>query len=63
LGWAQTLKDAGLNGHVVFPSSEATLRANRNPTLVAWKDPPREGFPFIKIQLLRDRIPGRDSRD
>jgi O-antigen biosynthesis protein len=60
--WAQTLKDAGLNGHVVFPSSEAILRAQRNPTLVAWKDLLREGFPFIKIELLRDRIPGTDCR-
>jgi glycosyltransferase involved in cell wall biosynthesis len=62
LGWAQTLKDSGLQGQVFFPSSDHILENRQNPTLAAWRHLLDAGYPFIKVQLLRDNIPGVDCR-
>ena len=45
----KTFENAGLTGEVLFPSGHGAP-----PTLLGWKALVDRGFPFVKVQLLRD---------
>ena len=47
------LEAAGLRGEVLFPNRDRKLR-RMNPTIHGWRKLNEEGFPFVKIELLRD---------
>ncbi len=49
------LAEAGLTHAVLFPTKPRAGRAI-NPTLDGWRDLVADGFPFLKAQLIRDRI-------
>ncbi|WP_455918362.1 rhamnosyltransferase WsaF family glycosyltransferase [Ensifer canadensis] len=49
---------SNLKTEVAFPSKRYT--AGENPTLHQWRDLLARGFPFIKVQALRDTLPGVD---
>lgn len=51
IGLAPTLAAAGLRCSALYPSD-----ASDNRTLIDWKRLIAEGFPFIKVMALRDRI-------
>ena len=55
------LTAAGLTWEVLFPARADFDRA-RNPTLEDWRDLVARGFPFLKVQLLRDRLVQSDPR-
>ena len=44
---------AGLSAEAIF-SAPAYLPENTNPSLTIWRELVEEGFPFVKVQLLRD---------
>ncbi len=48
---------AGLTTDVLF---KAGRDASTNPTLHGWRRLVDDGFPFVKVQLLRERPPGTD---
>ncbi|KWF84151.1 hypothetical protein WL93_20930 [Burkholderia diffusa] len=55
---APTLRASGVSCSVLFPS------ANRNNrTLFDWKRLIEDGFPFVKVMALRDKIEGVDSNN
>jgi FkbM family methyltransferase len=56
LKFAPTLRASGISHAVLFPSEN---RDNR--TLFDWKRLIDDGFPFVKIMALRDKIEGVDS--
>jgi hypothetical protein len=45
---------AGLRSYVQFPSAMSDAELDINPTLHRWRELIEEGFPFLKVQLLRD---------
>jgi lipopolysaccharide biosynthesis protein len=49
LGLVKGLERAGLRCVALFPSSDS-----RNPTLTRWRSLIGEGFPYVKVGLLRD---------
>lgn len=49
-------RNDGASIDVLFPA-KATPRPV-NPTLQGWRDLTRRGFPFLKVQMLRDEVPG-----
>ena len=49
LGLMRTMRRAGLRCAALFPCGD-----RRNPTLARWKELVDEGFPYVKIALLRD---------
>lgn len=53
--FATKMRNAGYRAEALFPSN-----LPRNPTLYRWKHLIEEGFPFIKVQVLRDELPGVD---
>src|SRR5262249_27733886 len=55
--FAPTLKAAGLICEALFPSVDKV-----NPTISHWKRLIRAGFPFVKVQVLRDSFGGDDWR-
>jgi lipopolysaccharide biosynthesis protein len=48
------LESAGLRGAVLFPCQPGWGEKMRNPVIHAWAELVRAGFPFLKVQLLRD---------
>ncbi|OLL33002.1 hypothetical protein BTH42_03405 [Burkholderia sp. SRS-W-2-2016] len=56
LKFAPTLRAGGISHTVMFPSEN---RDNR--TLFDWKNLIEDGFPFVKVMALRDKIEGMDS--
>lgn len=52
---------SGLKVDVAFPSTR--YPSEHNPTLHHWKDLLARGFPFIKVQAIRDNLPGVDTSD
>jgi glycosyltransferase involved in cell wall biosynthesis len=63
LGFVSSLKHAGLNCEVLFPHQQLVTSTGKNPTLFQWRQLLENGFPFVKVQALRDDIPGIDKRD
>lgn len=55
VGFSSAMEQAGLSVEALFP-----VASERNPTLYSWKKLVEMGFPFIKVQALRDEIPGVD---
>jgi len=55
--FAPTLKAAGLICEALFPSVDKV-----NPTVFHWKRLIRAGFPFVKVQTLRDSFGSDDWR-
>lgn len=53
--------NSNLITEIAFPSKKYT--PGQNPTLHQWRDLLARGFPFIKVQALRDRLPGVDISD
>ena len=49
LGLMRTMQRAGLRCAALFPCADT-----RNPTLARWKELVDQGFPYVKIALLRD---------
>lgn len=47
------ITQAGLASEVLFPTKRRSDR-NINPTLADWRGLIQRGFPFVKVQLLRD---------
>ena len=52
------MERAGVEVEVLFPTAPSD--AEHNPTLALWQDLLDRGFPFLKVQLLRDRLEGVD---
>ena len=52
----------GLKTEALFPLGGRDLGKDINPTLDHWRELIDEGFPFIKVQTLRDDISGVDKR-
>lgn len=52
---------AGLKVDILFPAVDEP--EPKNPTLHGWRDLLDRGFPFVKVQALRDRIDGVDVED
>ncbi|MGF6160666.1 lipopolysaccharide biosynthesis protein [Ensifer sp. KUDG1] len=52
---------SGLNIEIAFPSKKYS--PGDNPTLHHWQDLLKRGFPFIKVQALRDNLPNVDVSD
>lgn len=52
---------AGINVEILFPTKN-DVAPPINPTLHRWEDLLRRGLPFIKVQLLRDTLPGTVTR-
>lgn len=63
LGFVSSLKHAGLNCEVLFPHQQLVTSTGKNPTLFQWRQLLDNGFPFVKVQVLRDDIPGVDARN
>ncbi|AWG31094.1 FkbM family methyltransferase [Burkholderia cenocepacia] len=55
---APTLRDGGISHAVLFPSAN-----HNNRTLFDWKNLIDDGFPFVKVMALRDKIDGVDTSD
>ena len=53
--------DAGVKTSIIFPSDKGDAKLDINPTLHRWEDLIRRGYPFIKVQLLRDTKAGMNS--
>jgi lipopolysaccharide biosynthesis protein len=53
---------AGVAVEVLFPTAN-DVDPPINPTLIRWRELVSCGFPFIKVQLLRDLLPGTDATD
>lgn len=53
----RTFRRAGVSVGALFPATEAPAT---NPTLGGWRALLAEGFPFVKLQLLRDAPEGVD---
>ncbi|MBP2499944.1 MULTISPECIES: rhamnosyltransferase WsaF family glycosyltransferase [Methylobacterium] len=51
---------AGVVVEVLFPTAD-DVDPPINPTLIRWRELVSRGFPFIKVQLLRDLLPGTDT--
>lgn len=47
------LNEAGISFEVLFPTRPGA--APTNPTLTYWRDLLDDGFPFLKVQVVRDR--------
>jgi lipopolysaccharide biosynthesis protein len=54
-GIFEKLEEAGMRCVALFPSSD-----RRNPTLTRWRSLVDEGFPYVKVGLLRDNPFGTD---
>nr|WP_246732843.1 rhamnan synthesis F family protein [Methylobacterium sp. BTF04] len=54
------VNEAELKHEVFFPTKKRFDRA-RNPTLENWRELLESGFPFLKVQLLRDRLTQSDT--
>ncbi len=52
---------AGLSTYVHFASPPSDAELDVNPTLNSWKELLERGYPFLKVQLLRDSKSGMDS--
>ncbi|MGN6366217.1 rhamnan synthesis F family protein [Asticcacaulis taihuensis] len=48
----------GIKAGVLFPLSDDIRGKDINPTLHIWRDLIKRGYPFLKVQLLRDKIEG-----
>lgn len=55
---APVLRGAGMSCTVLYPSKN---RSNR--TVLDWRGLIEEGFPFVKVMVLRDEIPGVDRNN
>jgi len=58
-----TMKHLGLKTEIMFPLGERDFEKDMNPTLDHWCELLEEGFPFIKVQALRDDISGVDKNN
>ncbi|MFL9870939.1 FkbM family methyltransferase [Paraburkholderia megapolitana] len=56
INFAPTLRAAGISCEVLFPSEN-----RNNRTLFDWRRLIEEGFPFVKVMTLRDKIEGVDN--
>ncbi|MGF6765500.1 FkbM family methyltransferase [Paraburkholderia sp. GAS33] len=56
INFAPTLRAGGIVCAVLFPSE-----SRNNRTLFDWRKLIEEGFPFVKVMALRDKIEGVDS--
>jgi len=56
INFAPTLRAVGISCAVLFPSEN-----RNNRTLFDWRRLIEEGFPFVKVMALRDKIEGMDS--
>jgi len=49
----------GIRHDILYPVTEIrNRRFQGNPTLLLWKKLIEKGFPFVKVQLVRDNLPG-----
>lgn len=55
------MQGLGLHTEALFPLEERYRDKDVNPTLDLWKALIDDGFPFIKVQTLRDSITGVDT--
>jgi lipopolysaccharide biosynthesis protein len=53
--------NSGLKVEIAFPSKKYS--PGDNPTLHQWRDLLGRGFPFVKVQALRDNLPDVDVSD
>lgn len=51
-----------VNVEILFQSTKSASDAT-NPTLSSWRELLKRGFPFLKVQLLRDTLPTIDRSD
>ncbi|WP_331297305.1 rhamnan synthesis F family protein [Methylobacterium hispanicum] len=58
---AGALQEAGLTYEILFPTAIRPGRAI-NATLEGWRELLTRGFPFVKVQALRDRLAQTDAR-
>ena len=63
LAFVSSLENAGLTCEVLFPHQQLAASTGKNPTLFQWRQLLDNGFPFVKVQALRDAIPGVDTRN
>lgn len=57
ISFASKAIHAGFKAEALF-----TLVSERNMTIYHWKELIRRGFPFVKVQVARDEIPGVDRK-
>lgn len=59
IGSSDIFRKYGVSYEVIFPTSNDIPLAI-NPTLTGWEKLLNRGFPFLKVQLLRDDLPNVD---
>jgi len=57
----EMIRGFGLATEVMFPLGDRDFKQDMNPTLDHWRELIQSGFPFIKVQVLRDDISGVDN--
>lgn len=57
----QRWREEGVDIEVLFPTKN-DAQPPVNPTLVSWRDLLQRGFPFVKVQVLRDTLAQVDSQ-
>jgi hypothetical protein len=57
----EMIKGLGLQAEVMFPLGDRDFEKDINPALHRWRELVHSGFPFIKVQTLRDDISGVDK--
>ncbi|MGO9430507.1 rhamnosyltransferase WsaF family glycosyltransferase [Rhodoblastus sp.] len=62
LSMLQKFRAGGLTVDILFPSDENDPTPG-NPTLALWRQLIERGFPFVKVQALRDSLEGVDVSD
>lgn len=55
------MKRFGLEPELLFPLGGRDFEKDMNPTLDHWRELIKSGFPFVKVQTLRDDISGVDK--
>jgi len=61
IGSLKFYKDNNISHSVIFPVDAKQMGLDLNPTLDIWRDLVEKGYPFLKVQLLRDKIDGVDA--
>ena len=64
LEFTQFCSHHGLSTRAIFQQSLALSNINKhNPTIVYWRDLTRGGFPYVKVELVRDRLSQGEIRE
>ena len=64
LGFTEHCRRCGLVTKAVFQQSLTTNRVRRtNPTILYWRQLMSVGFPYIKIELVRDRLSSQSLQE